>query len=88
MSISLSSLVDNLSEKLHSDKCQDCKSELDYKSVKDNQLISQCLACKRNYKKEPIKKFANAYEFCNGGINKFILLLRKGVYPYKHMDSW
>ena len=29
MSTSLSSLVDNLSEKLHSDKCKDCKSELD-----------------------------------------------------------
>ena len=28
MSTSLSSLVDNLSEKLHSDKCRDCKSEL------------------------------------------------------------
>ena len=36
MSTSLSSLVDNLSEKLHSDKCKDCKSELDYMSVKDN----------------------------------------------------
>ena len=29
MSTSLSSLVDNLSEKLHSGKCKDCKSELD-----------------------------------------------------------
>ena len=28
-----------------------------------------------------IKKFSNTYEFCNGDINKFILLLRKGVYP-------
>ena len=26
--------------------------------------------------------------FVNGDINKFILLLRKGVYPYKYMDSW
>ena len=43
MSTSLSSLVDNLSEKLHSDKCKDCKSELDYMSVKDNQLIFQPL---------------------------------------------
>ena len=25
-------------------------------------------------------------KFCNGDINKFILLLRKGVYAY--MDSW
>ena len=40
MSTSLSSLVDNLSEKIHSDKCKDCKSELDYMSVKNNQLMS------------------------------------------------
>ena len=30
-STSLSSFVDSLSEKLHCDKCKDCKSELDYK---------------------------------------------------------
>ena len=30
MSTSLSSLVDNLSEKRRSDKCRDCKSELNY----------------------------------------------------------
>ena len=28
------------------------------------------------------------YKFCNGNLNKFIMLLRKGVYPYEHMDSW
>ena len=36
---SLSSLVDYLLEKLRSDRCKDCKSELDYKSIKNNQLI-------------------------------------------------
>ena len=89
MSTSLSSLVDNLSEKLHqSDKCKDCKSELDYMSVKDNQLIFQCLECTKNYQKdfnkELIKRFANTYEFCNGDINTFIFLPRKGVYPYEY----
>ena len=32
--------------------------------------------------------FANTYNFCGGDINKFILLLRKGVYPYEYMDSF
>ena len=61
-------------------------------SVKDSQLIFRCFECKKNYKKdfdkELIKRFANIYEFCNEDINKFILLLRKGVYPYECMDSW
>ena len=34
------------------------------------------------------QKFPSVYEFCNGDLNKFILLLRKGVYPYEDMDSW
>ena len=34
-----------------------------------------------------IKRFKNIYEFCNKDINKVILLLRKGVYPYEYMDS-
>ena len=33
MPTSLSSLVDNLSEKLHSGKCKDCKYDLEYMSV-------------------------------------------------------
>ena len=92
MSSSLSSLVDNLSEGLHRDNWTDCKSCLDYMITKDDQVIFRCFECKKNYKKdfnkELIKIFANIYEFCNEDINKFILLLRKSVYPYKYMDSW
>ena len=49
MSSSLSSLLDNLSEGLHSDKCTDCKSCLDYMTTKDEQLIFKCSECKNNY---------------------------------------
>ena len=32
--------------------------------------------------------FPNIHQFCKGHINKFVLLLRKSVYPYEYMDSW
>ena len=35
-----------------------------------------------------IKKFPNIHQFCNEDINKFVLLLSKGVYPYEYIDSW
>ena len=71
----------NLSEKLHSDKCKDIKSELEYISVKDSQLIFPCLECKKNYNKdcnkELIKRFANTYGFFNRDINRFVLLFSR-----------
>ena len=30
----------------------------------------------------------NTYKFPNHDSNRFILLLRKGVYPYEYMDDW
>ena len=92
MDRSLSSLVDNLSGGLHREKCADCKSHLDYMSIKDDKLIFRCFGCKKKYEKEfnkeLIKRFKNTYKFCDKDINKFILLLRKGVYLYEYMDNW
>ena len=35
-----------------------------------------------------IGKFYNTYQLCNNDLNKFALLLRKGVYLYEYMDGW
>ena len=54
-------------------------------------MYYKCKKCNKRSSKSInglIKKFPNIYQFCNGDINKFVLLLRKGVYPYEHMDSW
>ena len=93
MSSSLSKLVDNLSEGIHNNKCFDCKSNLDYMRItKNKKLLLKCFNCSIYYKKkfnnDLIKKFKNTYSFCDNDLNKFVLLLRKGLYPYEYIDSW
>ena len=92
MSSSLSKLVDSLSEGIHNNKCANCESCLDYGKTKNEKLLLKCFNSKTYYKnkfnKDLIKKFKNTYSFCNNDIKKFVLLLRKGVYPYECMDSW
>ena len=60
--------------------------------TKDEKLFFRCFGCKKNYEKdfnkELIKSFRNTYNFCDNDLNKFILLLRKGAYPYECMDNW
>ena len=91
MSTSLSRLIDNLSDGFHCNRYIDCKFFLDYMITQDDQLIFRCFECKKNYhkvfNKDLINRFAKIYEFCNNGINRLILLLRKGIYLYESIDS-
>ena len=83
MSTSPSSLIDNFLEGFHCNKCIDSKSSLDYMITRNDQLIFRCFDCKKNYRKDfnkdLINRFVNTCEFCNKDINRFILLLRKGI---------
>ena len=79
----LLNLVDNLAESIYKIKCKDCDCLLEYESVKDNLIKYKCLSCNKDYSNklhEKLKKrFKNTFKF-SYNINKFILLLRKGVY--------
>ena len=73
---SLSELVDNISGNFNSIEC---------KSSTENNRCKQC----KKLIEALMKKFPSIHQFCDGNLNKFVLLLlRKGAYPHEDMDSW
>ena len=92
MAISLSNLADNLTEEIHKIRYKDWDYFLEYESVKKNFIKYKSLFCNKNYSskidEELRNRFRNIFKFSNNDINRFTLLLRRGVYPYQYIDDW
>ena len=79
----------NLSEPNNKDfkNCMERKkirSDCEFIGIKDKRLNNKCKECNETSAKsvnDLIEKFPRTYKFCNGNLNKFVLLLRKDVYP-------
>ena len=87
MSASLSNIVDNLSG-VYDKECKKCMEQKlfrlnsEFVGFKNGRLNHKCKECKKSFTKltnESIKNFPALYKFCNGDLNKFFLLLRKGI---------
>ena len=61
------------------------RPECEFIGLKNNRLNYKCKKCSKTSAKSVnvlIEKFPRTCKFCNGNLNKFVLLLRKVVYPY------
>ena len=93
MAISLSNLIDNLSEGIHKIKCKvcDCFFFFKYELFKYNFIKYRCPSYNKDYlnkiDQKLTRRFKNTFKFSNNDINQFILLLREGVYPYECIDE-
>ena len=85
----LSNLVDNMSAIFNCTEWKSCmekikvNSEYCFVGFKNNRLVYRCKECKEEWKRpinELIEKFPKIYKFWKGNLNKFVMLLRKGVY--------
>ena len=82
----LSNLVDNLAEGIHKIKWKDCDGFLEHESVKGHLRKYEYKSFNKDYlnklDKKLKKQFKSTFKFSDKDMNMFILLLRKGVYPY------
>ena len=95
MSTSLSNLVDNLS-RIHDKECKKCmerkniRLNCEFIGFKNGRLNYKCKECKKSCTEstnESIRNFPTLCKLCNGDLDKFFLLLRKGIYPYEYIAS-
>ena len=90
MAASLDAHVNNLSE-LFNCKCTDKKKQQIKIKCVHKIVCTRCKTCAKK-SKQPLKllkdKFPCTYRLAKNNIDKFLLLLRKGVYPYEHIDIW
>ena len=93
MNESLSKLVDNLSE-INKCKCDDesLKSiKVTFEKSNNRDMVrTRCKTC--NSKEDQLfftltNKFPSTFKLCRNNVEKFLLLLRKNVYPYEYMDN-
>ena len=72
-------------------KYKHCECSFEYRNFKDDLIEYKCSCCNKNYhhkfNKKLKERFFNTYEFTNHDNNRFILLLRKGVYSYKYLND-
>ena len=82
MTISLSNIINYLTEGICKIKCKDCDCFLQYQSVNNNLIKYKCLSWNENYSskfdEELKKKFKNTFKFSNNDINKFVFFVKKG----------
>ena len=82
---------------IYKKQCKGCEQKRKIKSVrnfiglKNNELNYKCKKCKEKKKwleaiNGLIKKFPNIYQFCNGGINKFVSLVRNKSIEIYELD--
>ena len=87
---SLDTHVNNLSG-LYDCDCTDKNKQQTKIKYNDKLVCTRCKSCTKR-SKQTIKslkdKFPSTYQLTKGNIDKFIFLLRKGVYPCEYMNRW